>query len=593
MTKSLLDKLPTNERYDIVRHVKDTFDSYEQDLSGYHNTLMSIYREVNKTEETKNNEWDTTFYVNKMREVENKVTPKIMAKNPRFIVSWRTDAWEYGDEDLSEEEKVKKMENKRDLPVALQDYLTQMFEKQEIRKKFKLFAKSGVRYGIGWAKVKYDYNVARKVDKKGAKEETRDGYPCIGIKSFSDMYFDPRYTTLDEMPAIIEIARNVRISELEASGKYDQEILDELKEIITTKDPTLKNELIEKYAGITQNEVAEPDLHNLELKIYEGYWGDEDKFIRATTVSDYLLIGYEEITWFSYEEFRVFEDTETFLAKGFIEPIMGLQRELNWKKNAASEYINNALHRTWVLSPTSGIDPADLYSWPWHVIIPDAISASEVVTNHLLELPHRQLDMQYFNEQNDFERQIQAATHTIDIANRSPWVGQTNTATGEKIQYAEMNDVVNDVRQSFEDALSRIAYKLLETTYENMESNIYFKSADGKKFWKLHKEAFADALRRFDIRVEANSSSSLDVESRRQDAIAIKNIAGELMQMGAKVDINEVAKKIFSTFEWLDVNKLIDMNSLQSLIPPTQPWQEQVPTNPLAVPPPPWIWSIQ
>jgi len=42
------------------------------------------------------------------------------------------------------------------------------------------------------------------------------------------------------------------------------------------------------------------------------------------------------------------------------------------------------------------------------------------VTNHLLELPHRQLDMQYFNEQNDFERQIQAATHTIDIANRSP-----------------------------------------------------------------------------------------------------------------------------------------------------------------------------
>lgn len=94
-----------------------------------------------------------------------------------------------------------------------------------------------------------------------------------------------------------------------------------------------------------------------------------------------------------------------------------------------------------------------------------------------------------------------------------------------------MNDVVNDVRQSFEDSLARLAYKILEVTYENMDTNIYFKGA--KKFWTLHKEAFADALRRFDIRVEANSSSSVDVESRRADAIAKKNIAGEAIKLGA------------------------------------------------------------
>lgn len=159
------------------------------------------------------------------------------------------------------------------------------------------------------------------------------------------------------------------------------------------------------------------------------------------------------------------------------------------------------------------------------------MDAGDVLENHLLELPHRDLPVQYFNEQNDFERQIQAATYTIDIANRAPGVGQTNTATGEKIQYAEMNDVVNDARQNFEDTLSRLAYKLLEVTYQNMDSNIYFKSADGKKFWTVHKEAFADALRRYDIRVEANSSSSVDVESRRADAIAQKNIGVEAIKM--------------------------------------------------------------
>ena len=119
-----------------------------------------------------------------------------------------------------------------------------------------------------------------------------------------------------------------------------------------------------------------------------------------------------------------------------------------------------------------------------------------------------------------------------------------------------MNDVVNDARQSYEDALARLAYKILEVTYENMESNIYFKGS--KKFWTLHKEAFADALRRFDIRVEANSSSSVDVESRRADAIAQKNIAGEAIQLGAMdaTGAKEIFKNIFKTFEGVDVDKL-------------------------------------
>jgi hypothetical protein len=34
------------------------------------------------------------------------------------------------------------MAGKKELPMAIQDYLTQFFEKQEIRKKFKLLAKS-------------------------------------------------------------------------------------------------------------------------------------------------------------------------------------------------------------------------------------------------------------------------------------------------------------------------------------------------------------------------------------------------------------------------------------------------------------------
>mgnify|MGYP006959990869 FL=1 len=586
MKNKTLKDFSATERFDMVRHVKDTFDDYNMDLKNYHASRMEIYKEVNKTEEDSQNDWDTKFHVNKLAQTENKVTPKIMAKNPRFIVSFKTDIESEEDKSLPIEQKQAKMKGKEELPQAIQDYLNTIYEKQEMRKKIKLFAKAGVRYGIGWGKVNY-------------KVKNGEWYPIIDVKSFADMYFDPRYTTLDEMPALIEIQRSVRISDLEASGKYDQEILDELKEITTTKDPELKRQLIEAIAGIIDsNENPTPDLKNLELKIYEGYYGEDDNFVRLTTVSDYLLIGYEEIDEFSYEEWRVFEDTETFLSKGFLDGGLGLQREMNWKKNAASEYINFALHRTMVMSPNSGIDPAELYAWPWHTIISDSMTAREVIDNHLLELPHRELSVQYFNEQNDMERQFQAATYTIDIANRAPWVGQTNTATGEKIQYAEMDDVTKDARTSFEDALGRLAYKFLQVTYENMDTNIYFERSNWKEYWILHKEAFKDAFRKFKIKVEANSSSSADVESRRADAIAKKNIIAEAVKVGAMTaeQAKDAYIDILKTFEGVDINKLTAPSMLLPQMP--TPWmpatpQTPPPANPMAIGNPPTIWSIQ
>jgi hypothetical protein len=132
-----------------------------------------------------------------------------------------------------------------------------------------------------------------------------------------------------------------------------------------------------------------------------------------------------------------------------------------------------------------------------------------------------------------------------------------------------MDDVTKDARTSFEDALGRLAYKLLQVTYENMDTNIYFKSTDGKRFWTLHKEAFKDALKKFDIKVEANSSSSADVESRRADAIAKKNIIAEAVKVGAMTP--EQAKDayidILKTFEGVDINKLTAPSMLLPQMP--------------------------
>lgn len=77
-----------------------------------------------------------------------------------------------------------------------------------------------------------------------------------------------------------------------------------------------------------------------------------------------VVIEFREITQMPFEDIKCFEDTETHFATGYVEPIIGLQDEMNFKKNSASEYINQTLNRSWVWSPNSGIDPKDLISRP-------------------------------------------------------------------------------------------------------------------------------------------------------------------------------------------------------------------------------------
>ena len=60
--------------------------------------------------------------------------------------------------------------------------------------------------------------------------------------------------------------------------------------------------------------------------------------------------------------------------------------------------------------------------------------------------------------------------------------------------------------------------KILQWTFDNIDKDITLKRIDDGKFFRINKEAFRDALERYDIKIEANSSSFDDVESRRDDA---------------------------------------------------------------------------
>jgi hypothetical protein len=88
-------------------------------------------------------------------------------------------------------------------------------------------------------------------------------------------------------------------------------------------------------------------------------------------------------------------------------------------------------------------------------------------------------------------------------------------------------------------------------------------------------------MRRYEFKVESWSSSFDSVEQRREDALAKFNIWLQLKWAGVNIDLDELGKGIYSTFEWVDVKKLIKPQMMQA---PVMPWGKPV-TDMWATPP--------
>jgi len=459
------------------------------------------------------------------------------------------------------------------MTVAVQDYLSHIFDKYNLIEPAIMWAKNMVIYGNSFAKIKFKYEMSSTIkptnkeeayiDENGeevieVKDKEKEEYvwgehPTIEVKNWSDIFYDPRYTNFDDLPAIIEHQNGVRLADLKrAKERYIN--LDKLEDIaqmeVFQNNPEWYRTRLQAITGLNCQTVSEwVDKNALSLKTYYGLYEvkGEEKMCKISIVNDIVVICMEEISQNPYELIRCFEDTETLFSWGFVEPIVGLQQELNFKKNSASEYINQALNRSFVRNPNSWINPRDLVSKPWN-IIPTTRSMEEV-QNGLFEIPMRTLTTDYFQEQNDFERQIQAVTFTVDTGNPNSQQALTNTATGARIKFFESNSVIDSKRKSFERWMARLAYKLLNETFENMEDNIVIKKNGDEWYWEINKELLKNAIQKYEIRVEIGSSSYDNIEDRREDAIAKYNLWLQAKQAWVPVDLTKLFKNVMWTFE--------------------------------------------
>jgi len=592
------------QQVDAIKYIADTFDGYKSLMQDRMDAYLDIYKEYTTFTIPKKNNWDTTFKVNKMHEVVNKTLPRIMSKNPKRLVSSKPDMITTElDKIESKEEKIRKIEELDLQSKIVQSYLTLVFEKYNQTEPARLRAKNMLIYWSAFAKIDFAYEIARsttesvdeeseynesgeevgkrKVKNKKIEEKVFGEYPTIDPVSWADIYYDPRYKMFRQMPWFIEFKKWVRIGQLE-HNKEEYINLDKLRDIVsipTTLDSRLYKEQIYTISWMQLPEAKTwVNKNSLELKIY--YWRYdldwEEKLYKITTVDDILVICMKEITQIPFVQIRCFEDTETNFWRWLCEPIMGLQQELNFKKNSASVYVNNALNRSWIYSPNSGINPKDLVSKP-NGIIPTSKSIDEVQKN-LFELPLRTLTPDFFNEQNDFERQIQAMTFTVDTSNPRTQNSLTNTATWARIKFFESNTVIDEIRKHFEDGLTTLWYKLLEATFENMEDNIIIKEESTWKTREVNKELIKDAIMKYEIKIETGSSVLDNPEDRRDDAIAKFNMAVQAIGAWVPVDMTEAFKNVLEQFEVKDVNRFIKDPKLEQMMGMWgwmwQPWMQ-------------------
>ncbi len=584
-------QITLEQQRDVSQYIQETFDNYENLSSERRENLLDIYEEYRSFRQPKTADWSSTFKVNKAHEIVNKMLPRIIAKNPRWLVSLRTDEFVDDDKLITGEEKLKRMEDLRKMALWVQDYLTYIFDRYNLKEPFRLFAKNMLIYGNAYAKIKYKYETARVRKEWGEIEEKVVWeYPTIDVKSWTDIYVDPRYVLLEDMPAIIEVTHGVRFADLKRKDdKYFN--LDKIEGLPSENefknDPNGSKSRIYEITWIPITEITGwVDKDSLTLRTF--YWkyslDDEDeKLYRVTTVEDTIVIEFEEITCIPFEDIKAFDDTEVHYSVWLVEPILSLQEELNFKKNSASEYINNSLNRSYIWSPNSWVNPADLISRPNNIIATtkDGLTAQQ----NIIEQPHRELNSSYFQEQNDIERQIQSQTFSVDTSSQKSQQALTNTATGIRVKFFENNVVIDELRKHFEEGMERLSYKLLETTFENMEDNIVIKKLDDEWFWEINKELLRDAFNRYSIKIEANSSSFDDIENRREDAIGFFNTMIQWANAWVPIDFTEAMKDVINTFEKKDPDRFIKPKEVvaEEKIAGQLPGEEQPPTDAAAL----------
>lgn len=554
--------------------------------------------------------WSSTMKVNFANQIESLVTARITAKNPKYIVSFRQKpadiAKRYfsGDSEEMPEEYAQFEQDVFTWATAIQEYLNFAFEEYNFNKQFRLMAKSLVRYGNSYGEAGFKVEKLYKKRNGKVKEMGTKMHPYIENVSFSELLYDPRYHNVEESPAVIRTVERVRLEELkQIKGLIN---LDKIKNKGTGYGEDQKREIYSIMLEDDSGQSYSKETGNLVLNKFQGYfcpaeakkeYNEDDSYKESEekdekdeleeglyeiwTVNDCIVVKMDPIPEISVKGAACFEDPEQALAIGYIEPMLALQDEYNFKNNSVNDSVNQALNRSWLWDPNSGIDPKMLTraSAPGAVIpVTNGMAAAQA---GLQEITYRPIPGEYFANQNETKRDMQSLSFTIDTSAPSSRQGFTNTATAVRARFFESNIMYADTLKHLEELLVKLAYDLLDKIAEHATEDIIIGRL-GKGRFKWAKPAiFDDAPLRYAINVEVGSSSFDSVENRREEGMAFWTVAKDAKQSGLNVDLEKTFEDVVTTFEKKNPKEYIkrDMQDILGLLGGQMPEAQTSPTT--------------
>lgn len=580
-------KLNNQQQEKVIRHISTTYNEYKVLMQKYLTEKAEEYEEYTTFEIKKKMARDTNTKVNKAFEAVEKRAGKLTSKEPVWITSVRPDI-EYklyqssGDDLTSKVDEVQK--TSRIMESILKDTRKRWDVVESIDRMAKDFSSLGVMIGKATYKYKPKFDEVEteeaEMDEEGnmimSKKKTNIGkvskIPAIDNVSIDRVFYDINYKDFDDLPCVIEIVDGVRGSHILNDKTYDN--TKQLAEIIKQGKWKNTQDLANTILNITGVNVNNPiTIDETSLIIKEYYWyfnlsddPKEEKLYKFCVVNDMLVIQAQEIKKIPYVMARCFEDTLSLRAVGIVRPVIGLQKDFNFKRSARSQYIKQSLNRKYIMWPGSGISPRDL-SKPDGIVFTDKDIAT--VQAHFMEIPHREINGSIFTDNADDQREMQAMMFSQDTTQPSAPGSTIDTATGSKIEFYENNIVINKWRIKFERAIAKLGEILLYAMVENMsELDNYYTKVDNELI-AVHKSQIEKALNDMSINIEIGSTNYEKEKQRRDELLAIYNLALKSAQSGLNINLEKIFKQIMETYNIKDADSFIKPNMGMLWLSPT------------------------
>jgi hypothetical protein len=364
------------------------------------------------------------------------------------------------------------------------------------------YIKPALLYGTSVAKVYWKHDPGKF-----------DG-PMLEVVDIFDFFIDPEARSIDDARFVIhrKMISMEELKERQKSGIYKN--VDKIRQGEGTDNN--RNPVLEKDDITMRIE----DVRDVELL---EYWEND----RVVVIANRDVILRDSPNPFSHGK-KPFVDISfiavphEFYGIGVVEPLEGLQNELNVKRNQRLDNVNLIINRMWMMQSGSVDDLRQLRSRPGGVIVTNDI-------NGLKPLPIDDVTASSYNEEERVIRDIHNTSGINEFVRGNQIIGGNITATEVKIKSEQATTRLDyNLKLMAEKGIRTITQMVIQLNQQFIDKPMVIRvvGSDGVNYRKI---SLHEISGNFDVKVNPDPAG-IGEEERLQNATTalqiLQNVRG-------------------------------------------------------------------